>query len=238
MTTLVCMDDTDNHKSRGTGRLARAVAAELAKTYPVYGVTRHQLYVHPDIPFTSHNSCAVIHISQIDKELKNGHLKDIFKTAKREMLLDFIDGSDPGLAVANLDQISPSLVAFGKDAKNTVLTQEKARTLADNLNIRLEGLGGTEDGVIGAMAGLGLASTENDGRYLQIGNIRELIGPQPAQSLINAGVDEIVTMDGHPITNGTIINPPNKSVKPCPVNGKAILYVEKQDGDLVAVKRD
>lgn len=237
MTTLVCMDDTDNLKSRGTGRLARAVAAELAKRYPVYGVTRHQLHVHPDIPFTSHNSCAVIHISG-NGEMKNRELKDIFKTAKREMLMDFIEGSDPGLAVATSKQISPSLIAFGKDAKNTVLTQEKARDLAENLKIHLEGLGGTEDGVIGAMAGLGLASTRNDGRFLQIGHIRELLGPQPSQKLLEAGIDEICTMNGHPITNGTIFNPQNKSVKPCPVNGKAVLFVEEEDNKFMAVKRD
>ncbi len=237
MTIYVCMDDTDNLKSRGTGRLARAVAAELAGKYPVHGVTRHQLYVHPDIPFTSHNSCAVIHINSLGIVAPK-ELKDIFKTAKQEMHLDFIEGSDPGLAVASLEQISPSLIAFGKDAKTTVLTQEKARTLAKNLNIRLEGLGGTEDGVIGTMAGLGLACTRNDGRFLQIGNIRDLTGPQPASKLLNSGVDRIFTVDGQPVSKGIIFNPPDKSVKPCPVNGEAILFVEKQDDKLVAVKRD
>lgn len=238
MTIYVCMDDTDNHKSRGTGRLARAVASELAKNYPVHGVTRHQLYVHPDIPFTSHNSCAVIHINNGYGKGINKTMKDIFKIARREMNLDFIEGSDPGLAVANREQILPSLIAFGKDAKNTVLTQEKARTLAKNLNIHLEGLGGTEDGVIGAMAGLGLASAGNDGRFLQIGHIRDLTGAQPVQKLMEAGVDMIFSMDGQPVYKGTVYNPPNKSVKPCPVNGKAILFVEKQDGKLLAVKRD
>lgn len=234
MTILVCIDDTDNLKSRGTGRLARAVAAELSRKFPVHGVTRHQLYVHPDIPFTSHNSCAVIHLDVPG----NGYMDDIFEITKNEMLLDFIEGSDPGLAVAALEQVSPSLIAFGKDAKNTVLTQGKARTLAKNLNIRLEGLGGTEDGVIGAMAGLGLASTSNDGRFLKIGRIRDLVGPQPAENLIAAGIDEILTLDGRPVKEGMIFNPENKSVKPCPVNGKAVLFVEEEEGKLSAVKRD
>ena len=55
------MDDTDNKTSRGTGRLARAVAATLSEQLEVWGVTRHQLLVDPRVPYTSHNSCNVIH---------------------------------------------------------------------------------------------------------------------------------------------------------------------------------
>lgn len=230
----LCVDDTDNLKSRGTGRLARAIAARLSKKYSIFGVTRHQLYVHPDIPFTSHNSCAVIHIDTDIKEC----IDDIFEIAKKEIYDDFIEGSDPGLSVAHESQILPSLVAYAKDAKDTVLTQAKARTLAKNLNIRLEGLGGTEDGVIGSMAGLGLAFAGNDGRYLQIGHIRELLGPQPVEKLMDAGVDSVHALDGHIIHEGLVINDENKSVKPCPVNGKSILFVDKRDGIFHAVKRN
>jgi hypothetical protein len=234
MTIYVCMDDTDNLNSRGTGRLARSVAAELAKNFSVRGVTRHQLYVHPDIPYTSHNSCGVIHINMGGTE----YLDEIFEIAREEMLNDFIEGSDPGLAVANHEQIKPSLIAFGKDAQQTVLTQEKARTLAKNLEIRLEGLGGTEDGVIGSMAGLGLAITSNDGRFLLIGSIRDLLGSQPVKTLLDAGIDDIYTLDGRKVNSGIIWNEETKSVKPCPVNGKAILFVEEVDGELRAVKRN
>ena len=230
----VCVDDTDNLNSRGTGRLARAIAAELSKKYPVLGVTRHQLYVHPDIPFTSHNSCAVIHLISDDKE----GIDDIFEIAKKEIYDDFIEGSDPGLSVAHESQISPSLIAYAKDAKDTVLTQEKARTLAKNLNIRLEGLGGTEDGVIGSMAGLGLAFAGNDGRFLLKGSIRDLLGPQTVEKLMDAGIDAVYTLDGKLVTEGVVLNDENKSVKPCPVNGKCILFVDDSEGMLTAIKRN
>lgn len=235
MTIYVCLDDTDNLNSRGTGRLARAVAAEIAVNYPVRGVTRHQLYFHPEIPYTSHNSCAVIHV-QIDDR---GAVDDIFHLARQEMLNDFIEGSDPGLAVAHHSQILPPLVAYGRDAKDTILNQGKSRTLARNLNIKLEGLGGTEDGVIGAMAGLGLAFTQNDGRFLQVGKIRELTGTQSVSNLLDAGIDSVFTLDGCSVHEGEVHNPEDKSVKPCPVNGKAILFVEvEKDGTLRAVKRN
>jgi len=234
MTLLLALDDTDNLESRGTGRLARAVADAIREHYPVWGVTRHQLFVHPSIPFTSHNSCAVIHVDA-DGRIP---LSTCLAIAEETMLGDFVEGSDPGLAGATLDQVAPAVVAFGRDAQRMVLTQERARTLAGNLGIWLKGLGGTQDGVIGAMAGIGLASTKNDGRFLQKGAIRSHTGPTPADVLLGAGIDEIITLDGRKIIEGTIILKEGKAAKPCPVNGRAVLFVDEQDGELVAVKRD
>lgn len=235
MTILVSIDDTDNLDSRGTGRLARSVADALAKDYPVYGVTRHQLYVHPDIPYTSHNSCAVIHV---ETDAGNGTADRIFAIAESVMRDDFVQGSDPGLAVAPAGQVAPPLIAFGKDAKCSIQTQAKARALAKNLGIRLKGLGGTEDGVIGAMAGLGLAVDLNDGRFLLRRKIRDLQGPATVKQLLAAGIDEVCTLDGRTITEGTVMNEEQKSPKACPVNGRTILFVEERDGALHAVKRD
>ncbi len=234
MTILVSIDDTDNLDSRGTGRLARAIADTFEPEYPIYGVTRHQLYVHPDIPYTSHNSCAVIHL----ETNTNADIDRIFATAQQVMLADFVQGSDPGIAVARADQVTPPLIAFGKDAKCSIQTQQKARALARNLNIRLKGLGGTEDGVIGAMAGLGLAADLNDGRFLQRRKIREVVGPATVAQLRAAGVDEVCTLDGRTITSGMVMNEENKSPKACPVNGRTVLFVEERDGVLAAVKRD
>ena len=197
-------------------------------------MTRHQLFIHEDIPYTSHNSCAVVHIASGDR----GYAGEIFKRVEELVLGNFIKGSDPGIAVATEDQLEPALIAFGKDAKTMVLTQERARTLARNLSIRLKGLGGTEDGVIGAMAGLGLAATNNDGRFVQTGKIREILGPCSVRTLRNAGIEAISTLDGQLIDSGYILVEEDKSVKPCPVNGRVILYVEERDGRYHAVKRD
>ena len=232
MTILLALDDTDSLESRGTGRLARAVADAIAEHYPIWGVTRHQLFVHPSIR-TSHNSCAVIHVDADGRE----PLDTALSIAEETMLGDFIDGSDPGLAGATLDQVAPALMAFGRDAQQMVLTG-RARTLAKNLGIWLKGLGGTQDGVIGSMAGLGLAATYNDGRFLQKGTIRSHTGPTPANVLLGAGIDEIMTLDGRRITEGTIILKEGKAAKACPINGMAVLFVDERDGELVAVKRN
>lgn len=234
-TIYVSIDDTDILDGpRGTGRLARNIADTLAQDYPVFGVTRHQLYVHPDIPYTSHNSNAVIHVEAEGDDAMD-HIQEI---AEEAMLGDFFEGSDPGIAVASSEEIAPPLVIYGQDAKCTVLTQERARTLAKNLKIRLKGLGGTEDGVIGAMAGLGLAFASNDGRYLQIGSIRHIRGFCPVDELLAAGVDEAWTLDGRRVPEGTVVARPDKPVRPCPINGRSVLFVEERDGTLIEVRRD
>ncbi|BAI60519.1 conserved hypothetical protein [Methanocella paludicola SANAE] len=225
----LAMDDTDNLESRGTGRLARAIAVELSRRYHVMGVTRHQLFVHESIPFTSHNSCAVIHIQG------DSGMDDIFDTAKKLMLDDFVEGSDPGIAVASSRQVNSGVVAFGQDAKCIVVNQERARSVAANAGIRLEGLGGTEGGVIGSVAGIGLAASGSDGRFLLRGRNRELIGPQPVWALLSSGIDQVMTIDGRLVNDGMIAI--RKSPTPSFVQGRAVLFVEESDGGYVALKR-
>ena len=226
----VGIDDTDSLESRGTGRLARTMAASLQNKYGIFGVTRHQLFVHPEIPFTSHNSCAVIHVQAPEKTMH-----DIFSTAKRLMFEDFIDGSDPGLAIASTEQIMPALVAFGQDAKREIVTQERALNVARNCNISVEGLGGTNGGIIGAVAGIGLASLLNDGRFLLKGKNRELAGTRSVTEIISAGIDQVLTLQGDIVNQGKVLIP--KNATPSLINGKAVLFVEQGKDCLVALKR-
>ncbi|NLA38127.1 MAG: ABC transporter substrate-binding protein [Methanomicrobiales archaeon] len=222
MTLYLGIDDTDTLESRGTGRLARMIAAELARSYPVTGVTRHQLYVHPSIPYTSHNSCAVIHIQDA------GNGADIFSAAKELMLSDFIEGSDPGICVATTPEIGYEIRTFGLTAKKSVVTQGQARGLARAAGIRLKGLGGTEDGVIGALAGIGLAASANDGRFIIKGAIRNLQGTQAVDAILASGVDQVMTRDGAVVDEGLVAL--RKFPKPAFIGGKAILFVEPVDG--------
>ena len=224
------IDDTDTLQSRGTGRLARDIATELSNKYRIFGVTRHQLFVHPSIPFTSHNSSAVIHV-----EAPEEAMDEVFSATKKLMLDDFIEGSDPGLAIALASQITSSVVAFGLDAKTVVVAQERAWQVANNSRIRMEGLGGTEGGVIGALAGVGLASLQSDGRFLLKGKNRELQGIRSIGEIVAAGIDEVLTLQGEALLDGLVQIP--KNATPSFVQGKAVLFVEPRDGYLVALKR-
>lgn len=234
ITVYIGIDDTDIPGSRGTGRLAHDIGKALPDRYRAYAITRHQLFMHPDIPYTSHNSNAVIHVDASGKEA----CAEIFKIAKKVMLEQFLEGSDPGLAVADARQIRPPLIVMSQDAKIKILDQELPRTLAKNLGIVLEGIGGTEDGIIGAMAGLGLAVTNDDGRYLLRGSLRTIRNETDVETLLANGVDSIYLPDGREVTSGTIKIRENQYPKPSPVAGKAVLFVQEAGkGEYLAYMR-
>ena len=229
----VGIDDTNNSESVGTGKFTRHVADEISKIYPVYGVTRHQFYVHPDIDYSIHNFCAVIHVNT-GKE----HVNTVFDIAQQKIKSDFNMGSNPGLAVADESQISPAVVIYGKDAKEKVLTQRCARIIAKNSNIKLSGFGQNKNGVIGALAGVGLAFTKNDGRFIQLDKLRSIKEPSSVNHFINSGIDRIFTLEGTEIKDGTVFNEDNKPVKPSLINGEVVLFVKQENGLFRAINKD
>jgi tRNA(Ile2) C34 agmatinyltransferase TiaS len=212
------LDDTDNHESRGTGRLAREIAGDLSNTYPVLGVTRHQLLVDPRIPYTSHNSSAAILI-EAPVSLP---LEVIFERVRLLMQADFISGSDPGLCVAD-ENAARALTAFGQRAKQEIVTQAEARALAQATGVLLAGLGGTQDGVIGAVSAAGLAAGGQDGRYLLLGRSRDLIGLHPLEDVRALGMQDVRTRDGRPVQEGLVLA---DKLRPARRQGQPVLYVE------------
>lgn len=212
------MDDTDNLNSRGTGRLARYIAAKLPNSYRLMGVVRHQLLVDERIPMTSHNSCTTICI-----ENKAGEdIADIFSMVRELMLTDYQVDSDPGLCVAG-EESALMLVEFGLQAKRELVNQTMARSLALKTGVLVEGLGGSEDGIIGALAGVGLAAGGDDGRYILVGGSRELSGLQPAEIVIAVGIPDICTVDGNPVMEGMIMS---DKLRPARRGGKPVQYVQ------------
>ena len=215
------MDDTDNFESRGTGWLARQIAHDLANDYAVTGVTRHQLLVDPRVPYTSHNSSAAI-------SLDDGAATDLaalFERVKALMLFGFVYGSDPGLCVAS-GAAARALAEFGQRAQQEVLNQMEARTLAEAHNVLLAGLGGSQDGVIGALAAVGLAACGEDGRYLLVGRCREVTGLLDVSSVMETGISAVLTLDGRPVHHGLI---KAEKLRPSRRGGQPVLYVEWQE---------
>ncbi len=164
MKILFCIDDTDNLETRGTGQLSQIVADRIVENGwgTCSGVSRHQLFVHDDIPYTSHNSAMCF-----EAEIGDRHLSTVIEFGKSCLEEESAEGSDPGLCVTVNDRRlnRDRLISFGRDAKKTVLTKEMAYSLAKELGIHLSEHGGTGDGVIGAVAGTGLRLSGNDGRY-------------------------------------------------------------------------
>lgn len=165
MRALICIDDTDNIDiKRGTGQLA----SELAEQITEHGwgdcepVTRHQLFVHPDVPYTSHNSAMCF-----AADIKLQHLQDIIEYSGEFLVRERAIGSDPGLCVVIPERLTNPgwLIAYGFSAKQEVLNKEYAYSVAAELGVHLSEHGGTGDGVVGALAGTGLRLSGNDGRF-------------------------------------------------------------------------
>lgn len=218
---FIGIDDTDTPTSRGTGNLARQIAAELAVDYRVLGVTRHQLLVDPRVPYTAKNSSTTILLGA------NGRTDIDAVAARVEAMMreQFKPGSDPGLCIA--PAAPAAITAFGRRVQQEVVEQADARTLAAAHGIRLMGLGGTEDGVIGALAAVGLAACGHDGRYVLVGRVRRLSGPQSVATVLAAGVAEVRTLSGRPVTEGLLLI---DKLRPARRGARPIVFVERVNG--------
>jgi hypothetical protein len=163
MNILVSIDDTDSIDSRGTGELAFLLGQEMERNgWGKFGIiTRHQLLVHPDVPYTSHNSSMCFNF-----DMKDGFMGNLTDHAARFLVKESAPGSDPGLCIAAIERIRKPelLIEFGRRAKQSVITMAEAVTLAAEAEIHLSSHGGTEQGIIGALAGVGLRLSGNDGR--------------------------------------------------------------------------
>ncbi len=214
---FIGLDDTDTLESRGTGHLARQIADVLAADYPVLGVTRHQLLVDPRVPCTRKNSSAAI-ILDVDGGLDPAALMEQVRAL---MLADYQPGSDPGLCIAPASVAA--LTEFGRRAQRELVSQEAARELAATWAVPLVGLGGDEDGVIGALAAVGLAVGGEDGRYVRVGRSRQLSGQQSVAEVLDAGISAVRTRDGRPVTEGWV---QADKLRPARRGGQPVLVVE------------
>ncbi|MFA7406121.1 MAG: hypothetical protein WC007_19165, partial [Pelobacteraceae bacterium] len=205
MQILISIDDTDNLDSPGTGALASQIAADLESNG--WGtssfITRHQLLVHPDIPYTSHNSSMCF-----QADIKDECLEQVIRHAAGFLARESAAGSDPGLCVAVIDRLpeSDELLRFGRSAKESVLTKEAAYDLARRTGIHLSEHGGTGQGVIGALAGAGLRLGGNDGRLkgqLNIGAPGTVL--DVALLVSRDDVDEVRSLDGATVENRDMV---------------------------------
>ena len=226
MQVLIGIDDTDNLESMGTGRQARTLGAALeAKGLAVIqGISRHQLLVDARIPYTSHNSSACLLV-----ELNAPSSDDLAHYCRRYLVQESAAGADAGLCIVPALGVPLAVQEFGQAAKEEILTQEAALTLAQQHRILLEGLTGTRGGVIGALAAVGLRAGGNDGRMLWLRGLRELDGIYTAEQLAQAAdIDAVHTVTGHRVPAQARIDVGNWA-RPILRAGRTILLVEEAD---------
>jgi hypothetical protein len=214
----VGIDDTDTLDSPGTNQLARALAARVASEYRCAFILRHQLLDDPRVPYTSKNGSASLRLEPRGR----AEVEALAAELRAGMRAWFKEGSDPGLCVA--PRVPPEVTAFGRRCQAEVVRQEEARRLAGACGLHLEGLGGTEDGVIGALAAVGLAVGGDDGRVVQLGAWPDdLSGAQAVASVRARGIDLRQVGSGDPVTEGRV--DVGKHLRPNYRAGRVVLFV-------------
>lgn len=224
---LIGIDDTDNLDSRGTGFRARELGAQLTELglATLKSVTRHQLFVSPDIPYTSHNSAACLEFVA-----DTGRIDDIRAYCRDYLERESAPGSDAGLCIASPEQVNGRVTAYAESAKQTVLTMDHCYDTARAEGIYVEGLTGTRQGVIGSLAAVGLHHGGNDGRFLWLRGLREL---EPGVYSIEQ-LRRLVDIDDYRSLHGDLLADEDTRIritewaKPILRQGRSVLLVESE----------
>ena len=218
---LIGIDDTDQKDTPGTGHLARRLLDELVGIgCKPAGVTRHQFLVDPRIPYTSHNSAACLAVAG-----------SVNLNRLRELCLSFVrsnsaKGSHPGLCVAWQHEVPDELVGFGLSAQQRVLQFDEAVSLAERTGIWLKALSNPPDGVIGSLGAVGLRAGGNDGRFIQLGQIRRATGQMSVAQIQALGVDEVLDGQGQPLDKCANVDT-LEWIRPRLEDHRAKLYVQQ-----------
>ena len=228
MNYLIGIDDTDNKDSRGTGFRSRKMAELIEENNlgRVLGITRHQLFVHPDIAYTSQNSSACLEIESLKPEKLRIFCRDF-------LFEDSAPGSDAGISFCQYEKIDQEILDWGERAKKVVLKMDDAFALAEKHSIYLEGLTGERIGVIGALAAIGLRKGGNDGRFIWVaGNrLREITGIKTTDELNKEiGLGAALDMEGNTVPSHHRIKL-HDWLRPCLKNNQKIIYVNKNENN-------
>ncbi len=224
---IIAVDDTDCPGDGGTGRVARAIADRLAERCAVWGVTRHQFIILPEINYTAKNSGNVVHVMAMPDDL------DTLSTELRRWLDELaVEGSEPGLCVARTEALVGC--ELGRAAQQRFVRREEVRAAAEACGVMLEAVREDVGGIVGAFCGACLAAQGNDGRFVQHGRIREFRGELTVAEMLAAGVDEVRAGTGERLTEGKVVA---QRLRPALADGRCVLYCSQlADGNYVPVK--
>jgi len=225
------IDDTDDLQSRGTGYTARLLADEIeaAGRGRSRGVTRHQL--HTGAAATRYNSAAAIAVDADDAA-------DLEAFATEFLRRHATAGADPGLALLAGAPPEPVL-EFARRAQAGTVLRSEAEHLAAVEGIRLVAIAGAGSGVIGALCAAALRADGNDGRYIGLPGIRELVGRVEVSRVLDstpiiAVVDEA---RGDALAPDAILET-GDWVRPRLIGGRPMLVVRRDDREGLWVNAD
>ncbi|MFA6788680.1 MAG: hypothetical protein WC149_05440 [Arcobacteraceae bacterium] len=192
--TYIAIDDTDEiGYFISTGEICEHIAKHINSNYSkTTPITRHQLYLHESIAYTSHNS-SMCFTCQLNPQS--------FEEVKA-FILEYIThisapSSSGGVAMVFEKDIfqNKTLIDYGFDAKNKVLNKDLAYRIAKEQNVFLQEIKNEGNGIIGALAGVALRLSGNDGRLRgKITLDKRVILPE--ELLVKGFVDGIEVVNG------------------------------------------
>jgi hypothetical protein len=137
------------------------------------------------------------------------------------------------------EAVPPAAIEWGRRCRREVVDAAEARAIARACGIHLEGLGGTEGGVIGALAAVGLAATGDHGRVIQDERwTGEVAGEATVDAIRARGVDAILEEAGGAEVRRGVVDA-GKKLRPNRRGGRTVLLVERAGPDRwLALRRD
>ena len=227
-TVYMGVDDTDVLGGpAGTGRVARGIAEHLENLGMgrTIGVIRFQLLLDPRIHYTSHNSAKCVEF-----EAKSP-IQDLHYAGIRYLKENFQEGSDPGLCTCAAGQVPQEIVEHGKMAQEEFINKGQATKLASETGILLSEIGGSGEGIIGALAAVGLRASGNEGRYVQLRGIKDIKGLVTVKKLLQAtDIAAVIDEIGKPVDSEEIIDSQDW-IKPNVIGGRPILRIRLKDSE-------
>lgn len=234
---LLCVDDTDDlTKAISTGKIAKYIQKGIKENNygKCYDITRHQLFIHKDIKYTSHNSSMCF-----KAEINDQNYQDVIDLAVNTVVKYKSDVADPGICVVNLDKLEDkqALIDYGFKCKSQVVTKDEAYALADKLGIYLTEHGGTGIGIIGALAGCGLRLSGEDGEF-KISIDLEDTEISALQMKNTYKADVIKTIDGKILKDDDIIRFESGKKKIVLKENKKIFFVKPLQDKYLACPKE
>ena len=225
------IDDTDTLDTVGTGHVLNDFLERLP--FQSSFISRHQLFVHESVPYTSHNSAMC---TKLEADISQGEL---VRCAADYLAYRFVPGSDPGLCVASCDELEmpQSLVEWGLRAKTQRLEKEDAYALAQSCHVHLSEHGGTGQGVIGALAAVGLRIFGSDGR------VRGRRTVQPGimtvgDLLAQTGFDRVARCDGALVPAEELVDVGTGDIKAVLQDGCCTVLAEAGDNAYILLSKE
>ena len=224
MSTIVYIgvDDTDVIGSPGTGKVARGLAKHLADLglAESLGVSRHQLLVHPQVKYTSHNSSKGLAV-KTDRPVP-----ELYQPSVSYVESCAVTGSDPGLCICPEGKVTAEILTYGLSAETVLLTKQDALALAAKHKIFLRELGGDGGGIIGALAAVGLRASGNNGRLVDTRGVRDIKGVvSVAEIKQRTDIVSVQDAQGRVFGDNELIDSLDW-IRPSLVGGQAVLRVK------------